>query len=157
MRVSRLVYLLLALAFFALPVRAEQEGGATVIYKTGEDFEDVVEAIKMAVVGRGLRVSGVLHVSDMLSRTGADLGFEKQVYLKAESVEFCSALISHLMAAADPSNLSMCPFTVGAYVLKDDPDQVYVAYRRPYLAGAAEEVTTEVADLLDSIAREAAE
>ena len=94
----------------------------------------------------------VSHVGDMLNRTGPDLGYDK-IFTKAESVEFCSALMSHRMVAADPSNLSICPFTVSAYVLKSQPDQVYVAYRRQYLAGPSDEVTKAVMEMLDSIAR----
>ncbi len=102
-------------------------------------------------------VSGTLHVQDMLTRTGKDLGFEENVYLRAESVEFCSALMSHLMVSADPRNLVVCPFTIAAYELAENPGQVYIAYRKQFLAGEAGEATNAVIEMLDEIAREAAE
>ncbi|MCP5017164.1 MAG: DUF302 domain-containing protein, partial [Ketobacter sp.] len=37
------------------------------------------------------------------------------VFKKAESIEFCSALMSHRMMSADPSNLVLCPFTIAVY------------------------------------------
>ena len=128
-----------------------------VVYPASAGIEEVIEIIKMAVIERGMLVSSTLHVSDMLNRTGKDLGFEQPVFVHAESVEFCSALMSHRMVAADPGNLVICPFTVAAYVLADNPGQVYVAYRRPFLAGDAAESTQAVVEMLDGIAREAAE
>jgi len=128
-----------------------------VVYPASAGIEEVIEIIKMAVVERGMLVSSTLHVSDMLNRTGKDLGFEQPVFVHAESVEFCSALMSHRTVAADPGNLVICPFTVAAYVLADNPGQVYVAYRRPFLAGDAAESTQAVVEMLDGIAREAAE
>ena len=92
-----------------------------------------------------------------LQRTGEDLGFPDPVYLKAESVEFCSAMMSQRMVAADPRNLVVCPFTVAVYVMVDEPEQVYVAYRRQQLAGDSGEVVEAVNEMLDGIAREAAE
>jgi len=128
-----------------------------VVYSTRSGFEEVIENIKLAVTERGLLVSGTLHVSEMLNRTGPDLGFPKAVYAKAESVEFCSAALSQRMIAVDPRNLVVCPFTVAAYVLADQPDRVYVAYRKLQLAGAATEETRAVMSLLDEVARAGAE
>jgi uncharacterized protein (DUF302 family) len=120
------------------------------VFKSAEPFEDVVENIKMAIIERGLLVSGTLHVSDMLNRTAPDLGYA-EVFTKAESVEFCSALISHKMAQAAPENIAICPFTIAVYVKHADPQQVYVAYRSPLLAGSAKEATDEIITLLEGI------
>ncbi len=147
----------LILMFGALPSWSEEDSEPVVVYAASSDFEDVVDNIKMAVEERGMLVSGTLHVQEMLARTGKDLGFEKNVYLRAESVEFCSALMSHRMVLADPRNLVICPFTIAAYELADKPGQVYVAYRKPFLTGEADEATKAVLTMLDEIAREAAE
>jgi hypothetical protein len=127
------------------------------VYESALDYDFTKQNVELAVTGRGLIVSGTLHVADMLNRTAEDLGLEGDIYLKAESVEFCSAYLSHRMIAADPTNLTICPFTVAVYVLKSDPDTVYVAYRRPVLAGDGAAVEKEIIDLLDGIAREATE
>ena len=143
-----------AFALWAVVVRADEP---VVSYPANGSFEEVLETLKTAVTNRGMLVSGTLHVQEMLERTGQDLGFPDPVYLKAESVEFCSAQMSHRMIAADPRNLVICPFTVAVYLLANEPEQVYVGYRRQYLAGNAEDVLKAVTELVDGIAREAAE
>ncbi len=156
MRIS-LVILLGGLSVLAQVVQADEVPTPVIVYPAASEFEEVIDNIKMAITDRGMLVSGTLHVGDMLNRTRKDLGFEKQVYLRAESVEFCSARMSHLMVAADPGNLVICPFTVAAYVLADNPDQVYIAYREHVLAGESDETARAVREMLDGIAREAAE
>ena len=148
---------LLGLALAAGPLGADPASDPVVTYPATGTFDQVLENVKWAITDRGLLVSGTLHVQDMLERTGKDLGFPDPVYLKAESVEFCSALMSQRMVAADPGNLVVCPFTVAVYVLVSEPDQVYIAYGRPHLAGDPVEVVDAVTEMLDGIAREAAD
>jgi hypothetical protein len=107
----------------------------------------------MAIVDQGLLVSGTLHVSDMLNRTAGDLGFSKR-FSKAESVEFCSAMLSHKMAQAAEENIAICPFTIAVYVKKSEPEKVYAAYRVPLLMGDRGEVSGEIVDLLETILEE---
>ncbi len=151
------VILLLALSNTVIGTELKQDHSPVIIYKTANDLESVKEDIELAIVDRGLIVSGTLHVSDMLNRTGEDLGYTKPVYKKAESIEFCSASLSHMMVYADPSNLVICPFTIGIYTLIDDPENVYVAFRRPQLAGAAAEATDAVYKMLNGIILDAIE
>ena len=124
------------------------------VFSSDERFEDVVENIKMAIIERGMLVSGTLHVSDMLNRTAADLGFS-EVFEKAESVEFCSALISHKMAQVTAENIVICPFTIAVYIKQEEPGQVHVAYRHPLLAGEADEVTGAILEMLEGIVQDA--
>ena len=126
-----------------------------VVTQVKDEFDAIKENIELAITGKGLKLSGTLHVSNMLNRTGKDLGFDRQIFEKAESVEFCSALISHKMAIASPENISVCPFTIAVYTYKNKPDTVYIAYRRPQLAGNAEEVSKDIDNLLSSIVEEA--
>ncbi|MCU7812518.1 MAG: hypothetical protein KZQ77_15015 [Candidatus Thiodiazotropha sp. (ex Notomyrtea botanica)] len=123
------------------------------LYTSEETFEDVIENIKMAIIDRGMLVSGTLHVSEMLNRTGPDLGFS-QVFSKAESVEFCSALISHKMSQAAPENIVICPFTIAVYVTEAEPQKVNVAYRLPLLAGDAKAATDAIIEMLDGIVQD---
>ncbi len=130
--------------------------GPMVIFKSAESFEDVIENIKMAIEERGMLVSGTLHVSDMLNRTGPDLGYQ-QVFERAESVEFCSVSISHQMTQVAPENMAICPFTISVYIRSDAPDQLYVAYRRQQLAGDAAAVTATIHELLNGIVEDSIE
>lgn len=123
------------------------------LYTSEETFEDVIENIKMAIIDRGMLVSGTLHVSEMLNRIGPDLGFS-QVFSKAESVEFCSALISHKMSQAAPENIVICPFTIAVYVTETEPQKVNVAYRLPLLAGDAKAATDAIIEMLDGIVQD---
>lgn len=120
------------------------------VFSSEEPFEDVLENIKMAIIERGLLVSGTLHVSDMLNRTASDLGYS-EVFVKAQSVEFCSALISHKMAQAAAENIAICPFTIAVYVKQADPQHVYVAYRTPHLAGSGDGAIKDIIALLEGI------
>ncbi|MCU7945641.1 MAG: hypothetical protein KZQ72_03185, partial [Candidatus Thiodiazotropha sp. (ex Cardiolucina cf. quadrata)] len=99
MRYLWVVCMLLLSACQSVAVESLNEPSPVKVFTSEESFEDVVENIKMAIIERGLLVSGTLHVSEMLNRTATDLGFS-QLFSKAESVEFCSALMSHKMAQA---------------------------------------------------------
>ncbi|EGV49990.1 hypothetical protein QQ73_14180 [Candidatus Endoriftia persephone str. Guaymas] len=153
---------ILAWMILLMPLLASAGGeapaaaGAVQIYKSDEAYEDVIDNIKMAIEERGMLVSGTLHVSDMLNRTGPDLGY-KDVFKKAESVEFCSAVISHKMTQVTPENLVICPFTIAVYIKAAEPEQVYVAFRRQYLAGDSGKVTQEIFELLDGIVKDSIE
>ncbi|MCW8888858.1 MAG: hypothetical protein OQK25_07340 [Gammaproteobacteria bacterium] len=154
-----LLLLLLAFTTFAT-VAAENPIAVkpiTVYYVDDESFEDIKENVASAITDRGLTVSGTLHVQEMLDRTGDDLGFGKGPYLKAESLEFCSAFISHKMIKTHPYNMGICPFTIAIYILHKEPSRVYVAYNVPSLAGDAEEVMEEVIELLDGVVKDSIE
>ncbi len=140
-----------------LPLHAElvTENHAVVIYRTADAFDIVKENVEIAIINRGMIVSGTLHVSDMLNRTGKDLGFAQPVYEKAESLEFCSALMSHRMIQVDAANLTMCPLTISVYVKAGETEQVYVAFRQQTLAGEAETVTAAIHEMLHGIVKEA--
>jgi len=125
-----------------------------VVYKSNAGFDEVKENVAMAITGQGMLISGTLHISQMLDRTAKDTGFAR-LYEKAESLEFCSIKISHLMSAAHPANLTTCPLTIGIYVKVGEPDATYVAYQRPSLMGAADEATRALNDLMESLVQEA--
>ncbi|MCB1864719.1 MAG: DUF302 domain-containing protein [Chromatiales bacterium] len=152
--------LVLALFMVSAPVAANGDslaGDPIRVVTVESEFEYVLEDVKLAVTGRGLNIANTLHASDMLNRTARDLGFMKDVYSHAESVEFCSAVISHKLAAANPANLVLCPFTIGVYVLTDDPGHVHIAYRVPTGMPGSQAATDLVQSLLDDIVAEVAQ
>jgi uncharacterized protein (DUF302 family) len=140
-------------------VTASDEGKAfpVKVYKIEGELQEVKEDVEFAIIDRGLLVSGTLHISEMLNRTAKDLGYTQPVYKEAESVEFCSAYISHLIVSTHPANAVVCPFTIAVYVLESEPNTVYLAYQKPQLAGDAGEATKETLELLDGIVRDAIE
>lgn len=127
-----------------------------VVTKAGK-FSDVRDDVEMAITDRGLVVNNVSHVGDMLARTGKDLGDSKQVFIKAEALEFCSAEWSRKMMEADPDNIVFCPYVISVYVVPGKPHEVRIAYRKPQITGspASRKALKAVDDLLSGIVSDA--
>lgn len=121
------------------------------------DFDDVRERVVMALESRGMVLNYTAHISNMLERTGKDLGRTREIYGTAEVLEFCSAAVSRTMMEADPRNIVFCPYAIAVYTLPNDPAKVYVAYRRPLAVGSGRSIKglREVGKLLDDIVRDA--
>lgn len=121
------------------------------------NFDDVRERVVMALEGRGLVLNYTAHISNMLERTGKDIGRAREIYGTAEVLEFCSATVSRTMMEADPRNIVFCPYAIAVYTLPNDPAKVYVAYRRPLAVGSGRSMKglREVGKLLDDIVRDA--
>lgn len=127
-----------------------------VSYSKKAKFEDVRDDLNSAIEDRGLVVDYHAFINKMIERTGKDLGSTRKVYLDAQAFVFCSAALSRKMMEADPANASMCPFSITVYATEQEPDRVYVTYRRPWRpdgSAASRAALNEVDALLDSIAR----
>ncbi|BBO99989.1 DUF302 domain-containing protein [Sulfuriferula nivalis] len=126
------------------------------IYQTQGDFETVRDSIVSSVEGRGLKINHINHISEMLARTGKDLGASKEVYLNAEQIEFCSATLSRSMMEADPTNIMVCPYSIAVYNLPAQPNMIYVSYRKPPVvkARSSREIFKQVEQLLNDIITE---
>lgn len=97
-------------------------------------FEDIRDNVAVAITNQGLVINNVSHIGEMLERTGKDMGDSGRIFVKAEILEFCSARVSRESMKADPHAIVFCPYGVSVYVLPNDPDKVYLSYRKP-LAG----------------------
>ena len=134
---------------------AQSEGYA--VYESESSFEDVMDALKLAIQERGMYINNVMHMGEMLERTGKDLGMEEQIYGQAESIEFCSAVLSRKMTSEDPTRIVNCPFIVAVYTLPGQPDATYVVHRViPASETEKSAVMQEVADILKAVAEGAA-
>jgi uncharacterized protein (DUF302 family) len=127
-----------------------------VFTKTG-NFEDVRDDVEMAITDRGMVVNNVSHVGEMLARTGKDLGGSKQIFIKAEALEFCSAVVSRKMMEPDPDNIVFCPYVIAVYVVPEKPGEVRIAYRKPLVVGspASQNALKAVDELLSGIVKDA--
>jgi len=154
---KKTLFLSLLLMFKTLVANAEwiSEDNKIVTYRSNDNFETTKESIQQAITNQGLIISGTLHVSEMLDRTAKDLGISKSAYQKAEAFEFCSAVISHKMIQINPLNLTACPFTIAFFVKPEEPQVVYIAFRKPQLAGESQEITQEINTFLHGIVKEA--
>ena len=136
--------------------KAAQAAGGYAVYESSAAFEDVMEGLKAAIGERGMYINNVMHMGEMLERTGKDLGLGDAIYVRAESIEFCSAALSRRMTVQDPARIGNCPFIVSAYVLPQEPGKTYVVHREiPPDQVAASAVMAEVADNLKAIAEAA--
>lgn len=151
---------LAAVGLVAAPAPAEAADARLTVYESDSNFEDTIFALESAVIGRGLTIDYHSHIGEMLSRTGADVGSDVQVFEDAQIFVFCSAVLSRKMMEFDPSNVGFCPWGVFAYATPGENGaerNANVGFRR--LVGAetpAESPMHEIDALLDSIVREAA-
>jgi len=111
-------------------------------------FEDATFSVESAIVDRGLVVDYVSHVGDMLNRTGADVGSDKEIFAAADIFIFCSAVVSREVMEVDPMNIVHCPY--GIFVAEDE-NGVMIGYR-DYPDGPMQKVEL----LLSEIVAEAA-
>ncbi|MEY3219146.1 MAG: hypothetical protein RIT27_503 [Pseudomonadota bacterium] len=155
MKKISLLFLVLMSSSFVTKAEFVSEDKMIVTYRSNDNFETVKENIQQAITNKGLIISGTLHVSEMLNRTAKDLGISKNVYQKAEAFEFCSAVISHKMIQVNPLNLTACPFTIAFFVKPEETNVVYLAFRKPQLAGESQEITQEINNFLHGIVKEA--
>ena len=152
------LHALVAIVLFAgIAHGALAEGEYMSVSTKAGSFEDVRDAVEMAITDRGLVINNVSHVGDMLERTGKELGATKQIYLKAEVLEFCSAVVSRNMMEPDPDNIVFCPYTISVYVVPEKPNEVRVAYRKPQTVGSpvSRKALKAVDELLSGIVKEA--
>lgn len=120
------------------------------------EFAEVLDNVKSAIAGRGINIAHILPASDMLNRTASAFGVRENIFIEAQTVEFCSAKISHHLVRANPENIVLCPFTISLYVLARDPDHVRVSYRRPFVIDPqSAPAVQEVIELVSGIVEEA--
>ena len=153
---ARVLLIALLTAFFTAVQAADPS--PVVSYSKKAKFEDVRDDLKSAIEGRGLVIDYQSYVNRMLERTGKDVGASRKLYADAQAFVFCSATLSRKTMEADPANVSMCPYTMVVYATAQEPDKVYVTYRRPWRpdgSTASKASLKEVESLLDGIAREA--
>lgn len=145
-----LMALTLSWGLFSCNLAHAQEPYA--LHESESPFADVMDALKMAIQERGMYINNVMHMGEMLERTGKDLGVGGTIYLQAESIEFCSAILSRKMTTENPARIVNCPFIMSAYVLPDQPEKTYVVYKR-VPAEDRSEVMNEIAEMLESVAK----
>ena len=158
---TRLVHgVLTAVALAAVAVTSAMADDMRMYVKRGGSYEDVKMDVEMAIEHKGLKIGAVGDLGDMLSRTQADIAkTEPATYKFAHYYQFCSAVLSHKLAKADPSNIGHCPFLVFSYETVAKPGEIVVGYRPVTRHGSAETraVLDEVEATLDGIARAATE
>ena len=147
---------LLLAALAALTLSACASDPYSTRIRVAGEFDDVRDALRLAIEGRGLNINHENQIAGMLDRTGRDLGATRKVYSGGEQFEFCSAKLSRAMMEADPHAITLCPYIVSVYRITGE-DGVYIAYRKPPKTGdaATDQALAEVEALLDGIIEDA--
>ena len=126
-------------------------------FSTQGDFDSMKDEVLLAIQSRGLVVDHTSYIGNMLDRTAKDVGASKRVYIKAEAIQFCSAVVSRRTMEADPANIAFCPYVIALYVRPDEPGTVHAVFRR--ISGAGSDASRvslrEVDALLEAIVKEA--
>lgn len=150
-------------AFFGVvtvsPAGAEASGDLVTKVVEGT-YEDVRAQLVFAIEERGLNVTGVAEIGQMLERTGKDFGVVTSVYRHASVVQFCSARLSHGAASVDPRAIALCPISIAVYELAAAPQRVEIVFRRMTVDGIGEalgEVFRQAEQLVAEIVEGAAE
>ena len=132
------------------------DGGIMMHYSVSGNFDEIKELLKISIADRGIKISNTSYISNMLQRTREVVGAEKDVFVSAEAIEFCSATLSRSMMEALPHSIIFCPYIIYIYVLAEQPDVVNLAFRKLPVMGSVELKTAlkEVNHLLDDIIKE---
>ena len=145
-------------AFFAASIGSSMGGSSALNeFVVDGEYEDVRYDLDDAIVSRGLTVDHISHVSDMLQRTAGVVEGAKQIYVKGEQFQFCSAKLSREAMQADPANIVFCPYMVFMYERADAPGKIHIGYRKLNEIGSDESIKAlnAVNTLLKSIITEA--
>jgi len=127
-------------------------------YTAFGDFNDIKAFLISAIEERGIKISNTAYISNMLQRTGEDVGNAEPIYKQAEAIMFCSATLSREMMLADPHNIVFCPYTILIYELARDPGTTYLSYRLPfYQADENHASQSKLDELLSRIIEEVVE
>jgi uncharacterized protein (DUF302 family) len=136
------------------------EGDSPVYTKIVNDavYEDILDAVKETIKGKGINIAHTLPSSGFLGNTGPAFGITEPVLKNGEMVEFCSAKVSHQLIQANIQNIVICPFNIVVYELNAKPGQVHMTFRKPYVIDEASiEATNAMVGLMIEIIEEAAD
>ena len=129
---ASLLLFMFPIAAMSAPVKPQKISEALVYTLPGKTYEQVRDDLTAAIEERGMVVSAVSHVKDMLDRTRADLGYKESVYATGgETVLFCKADLSQAMMRDNVHNIALCPYGISVYTLPTEPNKVFVSYKVP--------------------------
>lgn len=139
-----------------IPVLAKDMQGIT-FYETKAGFDEARQDLEDSIVNRGYVIDYNAKIGEMLKRTGSDLGATRKIYSNAETMQFCSAVLSRKAMEADPNNIAYCPYALFVYAKADEPGTSLVGFRRLSETGPEDSKAAlkEINAVLDEIAREA--
>ena len=109
-----------ATAFAAATLASNAQASDVTEYVVEAEYDIVRQDLGDAVINRGYKIDYNAFVGDMLARTSQDVGGKKELYEKAELIQFCSAVLSRKAMEADPANIAFCPYVLFVYERADE-------------------------------------
>ena len=143
---------LVPLASIAAPMKAQKIGDAWVYTVTGKTYDQARDDLAAAIEEKGMVISAVSHVKDMLDRTNTDLGYTDNVYdTGGETLLFCKADLSQKMMRDNPHNIAFCPYGISIYTLKSEPNKVFLSYKKPPKLESYQPIRQLLDDIIKSV------
>lgn len=140
-------------AAWSAPIKPQKISEAMVYTLPGKNYAQVREDLTAAIEERGMVVSAVSHVKDMLDRTSNDLGYKQGVYATGgETVLFCKADFSQALMRDNVHNIALCPYGISVYTLPSEANKVFVSYRIPPKLKVYQPIHQLLDDIVQSIA-----
>ena len=102
------------------------------------------EVLQEVIEEEGLIPGQPNHLSEMMGRTGPALNKTQAVFQEAVLIPFCSSRHSWMLVEEDPRQLTLCPFSIGLYVLPNNPERVHITYRSPGTSSPAQHSAAEL-------------
>ena len=150
------ISIVLAVTLISSPLVFGAENPDLKIYQTTGEFADVRQDLVDAIIGQGYVIDYNGRPSAMLKRTRKDVG-GKPLYLEAEYMVFCSAVLSRKTMESDIRNVSYCPHILTVYETNQNPGTINISYRKLTSSGNQDSSLLAVENMLDEIAREVVE
>ena len=129
-------------------------------YRSTAPFDEVRQDLADAIINRGYVIDYEAHIGKMLARTAADVGASQTLFAegRANSMQFCSAVLSRNTMEAAVMNIAYCPYVLFVFQARLDDPTVTIGFRRLPERGSekSKAALAIVNKLLDDIAREAA-
>lgn len=138
---------------WSAPIKPQKISEALVYTLPGKTYEQVREDLTAAIEERGMVISAVSHVKDMIDRTSTDLGYKQGIYATGgETVLFCKADLSQAMMRDNVHNMALCPYGISVYTLPSEANKVFVSYRIPPKLKVYQPIHQLLDDIVQSLA-----
>lgn len=145
--------LMFSSTLMAAPIKPQKISEAMVYTLPGKTYEQVREDLTAAIEERGMVISAVSHVKDMIDRTSTDLGYKQGIYATGgETVLFCKADLSQAMMRDNVHNMALCPYGISVYTLPNEANKVFVSYRIPPKMKVYQPIHQLLDDIVQSLA-----
>lgn len=137
----------------AAPIQPTVISEAVVYQIHDKSYADARDDLVAAIEERGMVISAVSYIKDMIDRTSTDLGFEGGLYSTGgETVLFCKADLSQNMMRDNVHHIALCPYGISVYTLAEAEGSVFLSYRTPPKLPVYEPIHQLLDDIVQSVA-----